>query len=394
MASYNQLKEPTGEDYTLNFDVGELGIPLDNEPSMSIGMYDQVIDFTHQTPNEIDIAYPEHMLNKHIVSETCKSLEILSHTNRSNLASPVHNPDHTQVGNTSDYERYHAKFFGMNSEPDSEDSVPEPVQEPEGSQYPEACIDPRLLMYDPAFWVCTEQADKGPNLSSVPQSSTSGLLQSIQAMEPLLAQQSWVSYVAPAVTPVPCTKPASPTEPTSYTGLTSFTNLTSNTQSMNPVSCPKPVSHPESVSHPAPVSYPESVSYVGPVSYPEPISYPGSASPPEPMPYTEAVFQPQPQPLEGDSSRAFRLRPDPIVAPTIPLPNTSVQKRKYESFYFDRVPATQYGQTVKEFISQHLGSKTPHTEPVVNSPSYNQTQMSLSPQSQEQPSKKAKASSP
>ncbi|KAI2784923.1 hypothetical protein F4815DRAFT_499585 [Daldinia loculata] len=390
MASYDQLKEPTGEDYTLSFDVGALDIPLDNEPFIPVEMHDQVIDFPHQNPNEIDIAYPEHMLNKYIASETCKGLEKLPKINHSNLASPVHNPDHTQVGNTSDYERYHAEFFGMNSEPDSEDPVPGPVQEPEKeSQYPEAYMDPRLLMYDPVFWVCPEQGNNSPNMSSMPQSSTSGLIKDIQAMEPLLAQQSWVSYVAPA----PCTKPASYTEPTSYTGLTSYGEPTSNPQSVSykkPVSYPKPVSHPESVSYPAPVSY------VEPVSYPEPISYPESVSPPESMPYTESVFrpQPQPQPLEGNSSLPFRLRPNPITTPASPAPSTHVQKRKYESYYFDKAPATQYGQTVGQFISQYQArSKTPCTEPVVNGPACNQSQMSLSPQEQERPSKKAKVPS-
>ncbi|KAI0849065.1 hypothetical protein F5Y00DRAFT_261877 [Daldinia vernicosa] len=390
MLPEDQLKESLYEPYSCNFDVGTLDTPLDNEPFMPVEMHDQVIDPPHQNTNEFDTAYPEHMLSNYMSEETFNhnNLENLSQINYSNLACPIykpdHNPDHTHIGGTSDYERYHAKFFDMNSEPESEDPVPgpvqEPVQEPEKyRQYPEAFMDPRLFMHDPPSWVYPKQENNGPDLLSMPQPSSPGLIQNIQSMEPLLAEQSWVSYVTPA----PYTEPMSYPEP-SYTGLRPRAEQMSNAQSafhMNPVLHPKPVSYSESMSYPAPVSYPDPVSYVGPVSYPEPISYPESVSPPASMPYKEAVVRPQPRPLEGNSSHPFRLRPDPITMPATPPPGACVQSPKYDSYYFNKVPAMQYGQRVGQFISEfQVRSKTPCAEPVVNSPGRNQRQTSLSPE--------------
>ncbi|KAI0135750.1 hypothetical protein F4814DRAFT_444557 [Daldinia grandis] len=377
MASNDQLKEPIGEDYTASFDSEALDIPLEDRPLMSIETDDQVVDFPYQNPNEINTPYPEHMLNGHIVSETYMDLEGFPWIDQFDSPSPAHHSNYTHIGNTPDYEGYHAKFFGMDSEPESEDPVPEPVQEfGDVSQYPEAFMDPRLLMYEPAFWVYQEQGNQdGPNVRAMSQPRT--LTENVQALEPLLAQQPWVSYIAPTRR----TQSAPRMEPASDMGLSSFPELTFNAQlapSMNPASCPELV------------SYSASGSYVGPAPYPE------SPSPPEPMPSTESVFQPQPQaqPLGGDSLYPFRLHSGSTTTPTPSPPGAGGEKRKYGSYYFEKIPATEYGETVGEFISQHQSrSKTPCDESVIGNPDYNQPQMTLSSQEEERPSKRAKVSS-
>ncbi|KAI1473528.1 hypothetical protein F4774DRAFT_424110 [Daldinia eschscholtzii] len=415
MAS-NQFTEPISQGYTLGLNTESSATNSNNRPLTSSEMnIDNIYPLAelpeHRKHPEFDD--PEYWLNKYYASFMRNYLE----KNGSNLATPISKSDRKKGSYGSNYVQQHAKFFGIKANPYIKQAV---QQEPESeiqhskgskdSKESKELIDPRLLECDVvAQEAHSEQGASGPSTLSIPQSTIDGLLRDIQIIEPLLADESWVSILDPLTS----TAPAAGMGLGANAGLTPYMESAPYTElasSVVPASTPAPASHTNPVSNAEQLSYMDLEPYMEPVfgaqtvspmktilnqqldSYPqegfsqEPVSFSQSIPSPQPVSYKQPAafidsashagpaFNPQPMSLpelmfEPQHIDAQNIDPALIDVPPSPAPGTYVQEReKFQSRYYNKMSAVEYGTSTRKYLGQQFGFST-SCEPTAENPS-------------------------
>ncbi|KAK6954700.1 hypothetical protein Daesc_004668 [Daldinia eschscholtzii] len=416
MASSSQFAEPISQGYTLGLNTESSATNSNNRPLTFAEMdVDNIYPLAelHEHRKHPEFDDPEYWLNKYYASFMRNYLE----KNGTNLATPIGKSDRQKGSYGSNYVQQHAKFFGIKANPYIKQAA---QQEPEsGSQHSKGSkdsneskelIDPRLLGCDAvAQEAHSEQGASGPSTLSIPQSTIDGLLKDIQIIEPLLADESWVSILDPltstapaagmglesstGLTPyigsVPYTEPASSVVPVSTPGPASHTNPVSNAEQLSymdlepymepafgaqTVSPMKTIFNQQLDSYPQegfsqePVSFsplipsPQPVSYTQPAAFTEPASHAGPAFNPQPMFLPELTFEPQ-------HIDAQNIDPALIAMSPPPAPGTYVQEReKFQSRYYNKMSAVEYGTSTRKYIGQQFGFST-SCEPTAENPS-------------------------
>ncbi|KAI8958897.1 hypothetical protein F5Y11DRAFT_351048 [Daldinia sp. FL1419] len=181
MASFGQPKEPTGNRHDLRSNAGASDVLMESMQSISVPRRDTAVNSVYP-PLDVD-SYAPYWVNRFYAKETHK-------VRRDNRAA--RHSSRNRVASRSDYERYHDKFFGTDSNPESEAPAQKPIPGwSAASQEPGPCIDPSLLSMT---WEQVEQENKDRALLPLPESQNQlGLIEDVDAMAPLLADQPWVS---------------------------------------------------------------------------------------------------------------------------------------------------------------------------------------------------------
>ncbi|OTB18080.1 hypothetical protein K445DRAFT_9054 [Daldinia sp. EC12] len=416
MASSKQFTVPISQGYTPGSNDGPLDVNSKNKPlTFAEQNVDNAYPLTELTEHREHPEFddPEYSLNKYHTRFMRDYLE----KNGTNLASPIANSNRNKGSYGSNYVQQHAKFFGTISNISNpylkKVLSPEPESGSQHSEDPkdsEDLIDPRLLECDAvAQEAHSEQGASGPSTLSIPQSTIDGLLRDIQIIEPLLADESWVSILDPLTS----TAPAAGTGLGANAGLTPYMESAPYTElasSIIPVSTPAPASHTNPVSNAEQLSYmdlepymeptfgaqtvspmktilnqqldsypqegfsqepvsfsqsipsPQPVSYKQPAAFIEPASHAGPAFNPQPMSLPELMFEPQ-------HIDAQNIDPALIDVPPSPAPGTYVQEReKFQSRYYNKMSAVEYGTSTRTYLGQQFGFST-SCEPTAENPS-------------------------
>ncbi|KAI1469771.1 uncharacterized protein F4812DRAFT_469848 [Daldinia caldariorum] len=363
---------------------------------------------------------PKPQLNQYWKDHMTEYLDNVETKVPANPATPAGNPSQSQGSFTSNYVRQHAKIFGKGKNPYLAQvaKVPEPEPEPESKSDNntvnlEDFIDPSLLAQDTAQDTAREASSVQEASSSIrlpmTESFVNGIIQDINAIEPLLEDETWVSLLDPASKVVPA--PDMGLGPQAFMGTAPYTQPATHAVPV-PYAQPYPYAGPVAPAGPAfytqPLPYTEPLSYMGqapytgpaytqamppmnqafntqPASYPQlnpyhqqgmpsgPVAYPQfGPSPPaapyaQPASYPQPFFNPQPTPgvnmqpgFQPQPVQARNVQPDFLAMPPPPPP------REFTSHYFNNMSAVDYGISTRQYLNQQVGFSAPGDLPATN----------------------------
>ncbi|KAI1801400.1 hypothetical protein F4811DRAFT_574199 [Daldinia bambusicola] len=283
-----------------------------------------------------DTYNPEPKLTQYWKDHMSEYLEKVAKEAPASLATLTGDASQSQGSFCSNYVRQHIKVFGKSTNKNPYLSqiaeVPEPAPAPESENKGESInledfIDPSLIAQDNAkdkSQSTVREASARQEVNSsiklpMTESFVNGIMKDIETIEPLLADQTWISMLdprshlfpppeivemmnaasAPNMNAGALTGAAPYTQPAPYAGPAPYAQPSTYTAPVLPPAGQEFYQQP--LPHMEPLSYMNPATYTGPASYPQTVPQMNPAFNTQPVPYPQPGLYPQlgPYPQQG-----------------------------------------------------------------------------------------------